>query len=77
MARVKILLDKNETLDEVDSLLLKAMDLHTSGDVHDDEMFEDPAMADVNQRMNDIQKRIYDEMIEEIIMELDSEYLGK
>lgn len=72
--KVKVLLDKNE--DELDAhiALEKALNLHTSGDIHIRESFDDPAMVDLSQRMNSIHEDIYQDMIREINEELDKEF---
>lgn len=74
MARVKIFLNKNETELDADHAVQKAMEIHTSGAVHDEQIFSDPAMAHVAQRMNEIHDRMYGEMVREIQDVLDEEY---
>lgn len=74
MAQVKILLEKGESPLDADHALQKALELHTTGQVHDGQIFDDPAMVHVAQRMEEVHARIYAEMIREICDELDKEY---
>jgi hypothetical protein len=73
MAKIKIILEKGETEREAEDALLKAITSHNSGEVHT-EGFDDPAMNDVTNRMEEIHNKIYQEMLEEINEALDSEY---
>lgn len=75
MANVKIILDHDETQADVEDQLFKALNLHRSGEVHDEEAFEDPAMQDVLHRMQKIHKDIFADMMNEIQMELEKEYV--
>lgn len=75
MADIKIILKKDETIEEVDNLLFKALDMHASGDVHLEESFDDPAMVSTFDKLSDEQKKIYLEMLEEIYMEIDKQYM--
>lgn len=59
---------------EAHNALVKALLHHSSGDVHSKESFEDPAMIDIQHHMVDIHKKIYAEMIDEIISALEEEY---
>jgi hypothetical protein len=74
MADIKIILKKDETIEQVDNLLFKALDLHASGDVHLEESFDDPAMISTFDQLEKTQKQIYMEMLEEIFMEIDKQY---
>lgn len=74
MAKVKILLENGETPLDADHALQKALELHTTGEIHDAQAFDDPAMVHVVQRMDDIHTKIYAEMIREITDVLDEEY---
>lgn len=74
MAKVKIFLEKGETLADADNALFKALNHHASGDVHLRESFDDPAMVDAANRMEELFKKQYKEMIDEIIATLESEY---
>lgn len=75
MAKVKIFLEPNETLQEAEGQLQKAFDLHNSGDVHASHQFQDPAMVSVAQKMEQKHKQIHQEMMQEIFEELDKDYL--
>lgn len=74
MAKVKIILEKGETQDDAEELLMKAFEHHSSGDAHDSESFDDPAMNDVLHRMEKTHKQIYSEMLEEITEALEKQY---
>jgi|APLow6443716910_1056828.scaffolds.fasta_scaffold387033_2 hypothetical protein len=74
MAKVKILLEKGETELDADQALQKALEFHSSGDAHDEETFEDPAMVHMSGRMEEIGQKIYAEMVREIQDVLDKEY---
>jgi len=73
MARVKIILDKNETMHEAEETLFKALNMQRTGDVHKGD-FVDPAMTDVALRMKGAHEIMYKEMLEEIEAVLDEEY---
>jgi hypothetical protein len=75
MAKVKIILDKDETQHEAEQALTKALNHHSSGDVHSSHAFQDPAMADVAKKMEDTFKKINQEMLQEISDVLDQDYL--
>lgn len=74
MAKVKIFLGKGETQHDAEEALRKALDHHSSGDVHSSHKFEDPAMVAVSDRMEQTFKTISKEMTEEIIQALEDEY---
>lgn len=74
MAKIKILLEKGETMKSAEDALHKALNLHSSGDVHNAETFEDSATQDLTNRIVNLHAEIYSEMISEIMDELDSEY---
>lgn len=73
MAKVKIILEKGETERDAEDALLKAITSHNTGEVHV-EGFDDPAMNDVTNKMEELHKKMYQEMLEEINEALDSEY---
>lgn len=75
MAKVKILLGKDETLQSAESDLLKALDHHNSGEVHSSHVFQDPAMVSVSDRMSEKFNQINQEMMQEINEALDEDYL--
>lgn len=74
MANIKIILEDGETELDAHVALEKAINFHNSGEVHLTESFDDPAMIDLSQKMEDIHKNIYTDMIREINDELDKEY---
>lgn len=75
MAKVKILLEKGETQHDAEQALMKALTHHASGDVHSSHTFTDPAMVHTANRMEEIYKKISQEMIQEIGEALDEDYL--
>jgi hypothetical protein len=74
MAKVKIVLEPGETERDADEAIQKALEFHTSGEAHDGEAFDDPAMVHMAQRLEEIHSRIYTEMVREISDALDEEY---
>lgn len=77
MAKLKILLEKGETLQEAEDLIFKALNHHNNGDVHSSHQFEDPAMVSVSERMEEIFKKINAEMMQEINEVLDEDHVKK
>lgn len=73
MAKIKVILEKGETQADADAALLKALNHHSSGDVHT-ESFDDPAMIDSTHVMKSEYDKIYVDMIQEINDELDKEF---
>lgn len=73
MPTVKIILDKGETPEQAEDLLLKAFEAKSNGDMHTED-FSDPAMQDALQRMIQIQEDNYQALIQEVIQALDEEY---
>ena len=74
MARIKIILKNGETREEVEEQLLKALNLHKSGDIHDSEKFEDPAMDDLENKIAKLHELMFQEMLNEVVAEIDREY---
>lgn len=74
MAKVKILLAKGESERDAEDLLLKSILHHSTGEVHAESGFQDPAMEDLANKMTNIHARIYQEMLQEIFEVLDAEY---
>lgn len=74
MPKVKIILEEGEDQLDADYALQKALELHTSGEIHQAELFDDPAMVHTAQRMENIHSRIYTDMIREINELLEKEY---
>lgn len=75
MAKVKIYLDSDETQEEAEDSLFKAMNLHNSGDIHSSHSFQDPAMVSVAEKMEREHKKIYADMLQEIFEVLDQDYI--
>lgn len=74
MAKVKIILEDGESELDADLALLKALNLHASGDIHLTESFDDPAMIDAQDRMIKIHEDMYKDMMDEIFNVIDDEY---
>lgn len=72
--KVKIFLEGNETVQDAESNLLKALEHHDSGGVHSSHIFQDPAMASVADKMENEHAKIYHDMLQEIFDVLDQEY---
>lgn len=75
MAKVKIFLEDGETLRDAEDSLVKAISHHSSGDVHSNQTFQDPAMEAIADKMISIHSKIYQEMLQEIFEVLDQEYV--
>ena len=73
MAKIKVELEKGETIEEVENKLIKALDFHRNGDVHKEE-FHDPAMHDLASQIERQHRDMFAEMLDEILNALDSEY---
>ncbi len=73
MGRVKIYLGKNETAEQAEELLHKALSSQRNGDAHSDD-FQDPVVRDVVDIAADAHEKMYQEMLREIADELDKEY---
>lgn len=74
--KIKIILDKDQTKEEAEDLLFKALELHKNGEVHIDESFDDAAMIDTENRLKTIHSKIYADMLEEINEALEEQYSG-
>jgi hypothetical protein len=74
MARVKIFLDVDETQSEAESDLVKALSFGTSPQAHDKEKFDDPAIQHASEHLDQMQKHIYADMMNEIIEALEAEH---
>lgn len=74
MAKVKILLEDGETELDANHALQKALDFQSSGQAHDNEAFEDPAMVDLSQRLEQDHAKMYNEMMREILEVIDREF---
>lgn len=74
MSKVKILLEPGETQLDADHALQKALEHHSSGSAHDEEAFDDPAMVDLSQRLEQNHAKMYTGMMREILEVIDEEY---
>lgn len=74
MAKVKIYLEKGETIEDAEMQLRKALDLHDSGDIHERQDYVDPAMQHIMDRLEAMHEEMYKEMMSEVIQEIDKEY---
>lgn len=74
MPRVKILLEPGETELDADNALQKALEHQSSGGAHDDEAFDDPAMVDLSQRLEQDHSKMYSAMMREILEVIDEEF---
>lgn len=74
MGRIKIFVEDGETVESVENDLFKAISHHISGDAHNGESFEDPAMASVAEKMISAHDQMYKDMIKEINEELEKEH---
>ncbi len=74
MPKIKVLLEKGETVFEAENLLLKALSSHTTGELHEEDRFEDPAMQDLVIRLEEEHSKMFKDMLSEIQEALDSEY---
>lgn len=74
MSRVKILLEPGETELDVAHDLQKALEFQTSGQSHDEEAFDDPAMVDLANRLEQDHSRMYAAMMREILDAIDGEF---
>lgn len=73
MADVKIKLEKNETPEEVEELLFKALSHHRTGGQHK-EGFTDPAMANLHEKFLKAHRDMYVELLKDVLNALDEEY---
>ena len=75
MTKVKVIVEKGESLDQAEEKLYKALNSQRTGDFHTEE-HDDPAMRSLVLKMKDAHAEIYAEMMQEIFEELDKEYNG-
>lgn len=71
--KVKIELSQNETKEEAEELLYKALDSQRTGAQHGEE-FQDPVMNELYHNSLDVYGEIYDSMLEQIFAEIDKEF---
>lgn len=74
MSKVKILLEPGETQLDADHALQKALEFHSGGSAHDQEAFDDPAMVDLANRVEQDHAKMYASMMREILDVIDEEY---
>jgi hypothetical protein len=74
VAKVKIILDKDETLEVAEANLMKALNFHNSGDAHLEEQFIDPAMIKVADKLEKMHADMYESMLKEISEALDLDF---
>lgn len=72
--KVKVILEKGETRDQADELLLKALASHQNGEAHEEDSFLDPAMQDVAAQMVLEYQKVHESMMREISEALDEEF---
>jgi hypothetical protein len=70
MAKVKIYLDKGETVEQVEDLLVKAFQQHAAGAEHKN-AFHDPAARDVFNKLINEHEKMLESMIKEIMKVID------
>lgn len=66
MAKIQIHLEPNENLEDTKELLIKALKAGSNGASHTEEMWSDPALQLIEEKLTRIQRKLYDEMINEI-----------
>ena len=71
--KVKIELEKGETREQAEELLLKALTSHSHGDSHKD-TFLDPAMQDLARHAVSEYEDIIQDLIREVFDVIDEEY---
>lgn len=74
MAKVKIFLDKDETIEDAENQLQKALEFHSSGKAHVDDEFDDAAVEHTLEYMVKKHDEIYSDILDEIIQMLNEEY---
>jgi hypothetical protein len=72
--KISVVLPKGTDEIEGQNALYKASNHHVSGDVHDEQAFDDPAMADLQERLVKEHQDMYKLMLAEIFKALESDY---
>lgn len=72
MAKIEIHLEKGETEEEVEEMLIKAFQHHAAGKEHK-EAFHEPAARDVFNKMINVHDKMWDKTLREILAVLDEE----
>lgn len=65
MAKVKIILNKGESILKVNNDLRKALEYQEKGDAHK-EAFEDPAIKDLYERLLKSHQEMFEKMLQEV-----------
>lgn len=74
MAKIKILLEKGETPEQAEEMLLKALTSQREGLAHTHhDTFEDPAMDHMAEMMEDFYAKQWEKMLKEIFEVIDEE----
>lgn len=74
MAKIKIFLEDNETIEEAQDNLYKALDSKVSGESHASDLFDDPAAQDLANKLENLHKEMYDKLLLDVFEALDQEY---
>lgn len=74
MSKVKIYVENGETLEEAQEDIVKAIQYHSSGESHDEDLFEDPAMRSLTDRLEVLHQQTYNNIVKEISEALDKDY---
>lgn len=74
MSTVKIFLDPNETTDQAEANLYKALGFHVTGEAHAADQFSDPATNQVASVAKTAHEKMYEEMLVEIFAVLDEDF---
>ena len=72
--KVKIYAEGDETPEQAEEALFKALSAQRNGDAHLNESFDDPAMVDLSRRLAEEHKKIYQDLVQEINDAIDEEY---
>lgn len=73
VTKVRIIPGKDETIEQAEEKLYKALNSHRTGEIHTED-FTDPAMKDLVETMTDAHTKAYNELLQEIFEILDKEY---
>jgi hypothetical protein len=74
VGKIKIFVEDNESQLEVEESLHKALEFHSSGDVHETELFEDAGAQDLLNKLELLHKNLYIQILNEIYEALDEDY---
>lgn len=65
MAKIKVILEKGESILDANNDLRKALEFQEKGEAHK-ETFEDPAIKDLYERLSKAHVEIYNKILEEV-----------